>query len=125
MPKRSKPWLNYKSNEPVREYPRTPIKKRHLKWALFWLIVGGHIGAHRLYLWDGTKAVFIMAFFFISFLCSLFCLALIYTTLDISEFSEDSAVGIAAFFSVALIFIFELPRLKRRVDFKNKKHLLN
>ena len=124
MPKKSKPWLNYKSDAPVREYPEKAKKKRHFKWALFWLLLGGHMGAHRLYLWDDKKAVFIMAFFFISFLCSLFFFALIYAALDYSEVSEDNIVGIAALFNVILIIIFELPRLKRRVDFKNKKHLL-
>lgn len=121
MGKGAKPWLNYKSDAPVRAYPKKPKTKRHFRWALFWLLVGGHIGAHRLYLWDAKKAVFIMVFVFLSFILSLFIMASIF---DYNEYSDDTVVGIAYLIPILLIIVFELPRLKRRVDFKNKKHLI-
>lgn len=62
MGRTAKPWLNYKGDVLDREYPKTPKKKRKFGWALFWLIFFGHMGAHRLYLWDGKKAVLIMLF---------------------------------------------------------------
>lgn len=68
MSKHSKPWLNYKSEAPEKEYYKVPKKRRKFAWALFWLIAYGHIGAHRLYLWDAKKAGLIILFYFLSFL---------------------------------------------------------
>jgi len=114
----SKPWLNYKSDAPEREYPKHVRKKRSFKWALFWLIVGGHWGAHRLYLWDSKKAVMLFIFTILSLI--IFSILLV----TMLGFNEDNAVDFAPFIPWFLIIIFELPKLKQRVEFKNKKHLL-
>lgn len=118
MGKSSKPWLNYKSDAPEREYFEAPRKKRQFKWALFWLIVGGHWGAHRLYLWDGKKAIVILILFLASFV--VFSIILVRWF----ELTEGTAVEIAPFIPWLLIVFFELPRLNARVGFKNKKYLI-
>ena len=119
MGRASKPWLNYKSDAPEREYFEPPRKKRKLGWALFWLIVGGHWGAHRLYLWDGKKAILIIAVFLL--MVMLIPLLLV----GILSLSEENAIGLAPFIPWVMIILFELPRLKARVQTKNKEYLLN
>ncbi len=126
MGRNSKPWLNYKSDAPEREYFRAPKKKRKFGWALFWLIAGGHIGAHQLYLWDAKKAGLIILFYFMSFLAILVISALLLPQFFEMSFEtyERISIDLAAFTPMILIIIFEFPRLKHNVHSTNKKHLL-
>ena len=121
MGKRSKPWLNYTSDAPEREYPKKPKKKRQFKWALFWLVIGAHFGAHRLYLWQPKKALALLGLYFILLILGLI-LSLIFV--ELSGVSEGTVIGIIQFLPVLLIIAIELPGLKRRVQLANKKHLL-
>lgn len=116
-----KPWLNYTSDAPEREYFKAPKKKRKFGWALFWLIVGAHFGAHRLYLWQPKKALALLGLYFILLILGL---VLLLTVVENIGFSESIATGIVQLFPVLLIITFELPGLKRRVDLANKKYLI-
>ena len=126
MGRNSKPWLNYKSDASERVYLRTPKKKRKFGWALFWLIAGGHIGAHRFYLWDGKKAGLIMLFYFVSFIVILVLSALLLTQFFEMTFEiyEKTLIDLAAFTPWFLIILFEFFKLRQRVDSTNKKYLL-
>lgn len=121
-----KPWLNYKSNAPEREYFKAPKKKRKFGWALFWLVAGGHIGAHRLYLWDGKKAGFIIITYFMSFIAIVFLLSLLLPQmLDMTfEKHERVILDAASFTPWFLIIVFEFPKLRTNVNNANKKYLL-
>ena len=118
MGRSSKPWLNYKSDAPEREYFTPPKTKRHFKWALLWLLLGAHIGAHRLYLWDYKKAGAIFAFYLLG------SIALIQIFSESFEHGETTLKALVSVIPSLLIVAFELPKLKRRVEFKNKKHLI-
>lgn len=126
MSKSSKPWLNYSSDAPVREYSKRIRKKRSYRWALFWLVLLGHCGAHRLYLWDAKKAGLIILFYFFSFFTILFISALLLLQLCELPFDvfEGISLTLAQFVPWILIILFELPRLKHNVHLTNQKHLL-
>jgi len=116
-----KPWLNYKSDVPEREYFTPPKKKRYFKWALIWLILGAHFGAHRLYLWQPKKA---LALLFLYFTLLVLCFVLSHVSAELTDFSEDTLLGIIQFLPMILIIVIELPGLKRRVNLANKQHLI-
>ena len=123
MRKRSKPWLNYKSDAPEREYPPIQKKKRSFRCALFWLLFGGHCGAHRLYLWEPKKAGKILILFLGLYFLLLIILLLFFG--DISSGSEaEIAEGIAFLLPYLIIVVFEGMKLRGLVNAANKKHLL-
>ena len=118
MGKSSRPWLSYKSDTPEREYFKTPKKKRHFKWAVFWLFVGAWGGVHRFYLWDYKKAWILVASYIAVMITSLM-------VFGENLVSEDDPRVITIFLLYWLLIItIEFPRLKPRVKFKNKKHLI-
>jgi hypothetical protein len=119
MGRASKPWLRHKGKAPEKEYPKRARKKRSYKWALFWLILFGYYGAHRFYLWDYKKAWTLIAFYNLTMISALIIFA------D-NLFSEDDPRLVLVFLLYwLLVFLFERPRLKVRVETKNKEHLLN
>lgn len=126
MGRNAKPWLNYKSDAPEREYFKAPKKKRKFGWALFWLIAGGHIGAHRLYLWDAKKAGLIILFYFVSFIAILVMSALLLPQFFEMSFEthERISIDLATFTPWFLIILLEFFKLRQRVDSTNKKYLL-
>jgi len=118
MRKSSKPWLSYKSDAPEREYFKTPKKKRQFKLALFWLLLGGYLGAHRFYMWDYKKAWVLIVLYNAVMITSL----MIFSENLLSE--DDPIVMIIFLLFWLLIIIIEFPRLKPRVKFKNEEHLI-
>ncbi|MEP3890463.1 MAG: hypothetical protein ABJN69_08335 [Hellea sp.] len=121
MGKRSKPWLNYRSGAPEREYPQTPKKKRSFRCALFWLFFGGHCGVHRLYLWEPKKAGKIFVLFIgMNFLSLMLLLLLFGDALSGSELAES----IAFLLPYLIIVVFEATKLRGHVNAANKKFLL-
>ena len=118
MRKRSKPWLTYNSDATEREFPSFPKKKRSFRCALFWLIFGGHVGAHRFYLWDYKGARRIILLYFA---VNIFALVVFAKQLG----NGDDTMAIVFVVVIWLpIVVFEGTKLRGHVNDANKRHLL-
>ena len=117
MGKHSKPWLSYKSDEPDKERAKFVPTKRKYKTALFWLFIGAWCGAHRFYLWDNKKAWILITLYNV-----VMTIGLIIFGKNLE--SDNPAIMIIFFLYWVLIILLEKPKLKKRVVFKNEKHLL-
>lgn len=123
MEKNAKPWLNYTSDAPEKEYPQIPKKKRSFGWAIFWLLAGGHCGAHRLYLWEPNKAGKIFLLYLGLFVVLLF-ISMLFLGDTTSAAKYEMGVWILNLLSYLIIVVFEGMKLRSHVNAANRKYLL-
>jgi len=123
--KTRKPWLNYhKAGAPVREFHEPRKKPRELFWARFWIIVGGHVGAHQIYLKNWKIAV---VWFFGAMLYLFISAIFMDTYSDGSTFKLLDIVPLLVWFAFITFKYQKLPELVKLANESiiDRKHLLD